>query len=230
MFDHHPFPGFTDPFLLFDSIFGDSRPDHARRHRHPSSWFASELSRMTHDDFNDPFGGFSPFGFPTFGAQLFSQDVPSFSDGGRETWKSERYITTSINGVTQALHQTRDWNGNEHITCTYPDGQEIYTINGVEQPSPRGYIAPANQPETRRLLPATSSRQHRVQVQPIASEQTYYPPPPYPGNVGGHSTTAVAAPRQHYPEERQRSAPGDPYTTGRVSPENRQKHRWWSRQ
>jgi len=70
------------------------------------------------------------------------------SGGGR--YIQESHTTTTLNGVTTAVWKRIDQDGNEHITRTYPDGRELYTVNGVEQFSsppriegrystPRGY-------------------------------------------------------------------------------------------
>ncbi|KAF5373267.1 hypothetical protein D9615_007471 [Tricholomella constricta] len=217
-----PFFTFRDPFSLFEDVFGDPGSHHARRHHHERSWFASELSRLMRDDFDSPFGGFGFMGFPPL-------EPPSFSDSGRGHWKSERFVTTTINGVTQTLHQRHDWNGNEHVTRTYADGRELHTINGMEQPSSRGYIPHPSQAEHRYLPPATASRQSRVSLRPVASQFPSYSPPPYPGHVPG------AYDSSHYPDRRDRRFSEtpiveDPYTTDRSAHDrgdSQHRRRWW---
>ncbi|KAG6865702.1 hypothetical protein C0991_012518 [Blastosporella zonata] len=149
---------FTDPFALFDAIFDHSSPNaHHRRHHYERPWFASELSRMMNDDFDSPHNGFGGFmSFPFFGPSLMPPQPPSFfgvGSGGQ--WQAESYSSSSINGVTQTSHKRRDWEGNEHVTHTYSDGRTVHTINGVEQPSTRGYIR--HQPEAQ-----TQSRHYRT--------------------------------------------------------------------
>ncbi|TFY58204.1 hypothetical protein EVG20_g8243 [Dentipellis fragilis] len=169
--------GFTDPFTLFDQIFGDlnramADPMFDPFNNHP---FFSQSSRR------DPFGGMGMgMGMPGmgmggmgmgFGHPLMIQDMmgmgssPAFggssrtyssvsrssgSPGGR--WNTESRMTRTINGVTESIWKRRDSRGNEHVTYSYPDGHERYTINGVDQ-------AAMDEP---RALPPTS------------------PPPPYP--------------------------------------------------
>lgn len=180
----HPFFGFTDPFSLFEDVFGH----HPRRHRQESSWFASELSRLMHDDFDHAFG-------PVFGPRhSLSLPSPSFSGTmGRGGWMSESFATTTINGVTETVHKRRDWDGNEHVTRTYADGREIRTINGVEQThgyngalhanhEPR-YLPHANH-EPRYLPPPPTSRPFSSS-RPAAHVPISDAPPPYPGHASG---------------------------------------------
>jgi len=131
---------FTDPFVLFDSLFGDAYHEHL----HP---FNDSRRHPRHDRFTgDPF---SPMGFPTGFGSMFSfggfpgdarhaqtrSPQSSFVSTGRNTgWVLDRHMTRSINGVTESVHERRDADGNTHITVKHPDGRTTYTINGVEQP------------------------------------------------------------------------------------------------
>ncbi|KAH7872976.1 uncharacterized protein C8R40DRAFT_1173044 [Lentinula edodes] len=75
--------------------------------------------------------GFPPMisHFPTFPSLVM--DTSSGSGSGR--WAAESTMSQTINGVTQTVQKRRDWDGNVHITRTYPDGRKVVTINGVEQ-------------------------------------------------------------------------------------------------
>ncbi|KAG6890966.1 hypothetical protein C0992_011725 [Termitomyces sp. T32_za158] len=134
---HHSFM-FTDPFALFDSIFDDihpSRSSHYHRHHHERPWFASELSRLMSDDFGFPHHGFGSFmDFPFGRGMLPAPQPPPFGNNNGGQWSAESFVSTTINGVTQSSHRRRDWNGDEHVTRTYPDGRKVHEVNGVEQP------------------------------------------------------------------------------------------------
>lgn len=131
---------FTDPFVLFNRIFGDLHQAFSR------------------DPFGDPFGrrddglfgrGFmspmsmshmtsSPFGFLTGGnVDMYNSSSRSGPTGGPNgsTWVSQSYTSATINGVTHTKAVRRDSQGNEYITYSYSDGTERRLINGVEQPS-----------------------------------------------------------------------------------------------
>lgn len=134
---HPHFHDFTDPFVLFNRIFGDLQQAFSR------------------DPFGDPFGhrddgffgrGFmspmsitgSPFGFLTGGnANVYSSSSRGGFSGGPNgsRWVSESYTTSTVNGVTHTKAVRRDSQGNEHVTYSFPDGTERRLINGVEQPS-----------------------------------------------------------------------------------------------
>ncbi|OAX32809.1 DnaJ-domain-containing protein [Rhizopogon vinicolor AM-OR11-026] len=184
--------GFTDPFVLFNQIFGD---------------FHQAFSRDPFDPFghrdNDFFGGFmsptsmlhmgnSPFGFPT-GSNL---NVYSSSSRGRHAggqsgskWISESHSTSTVNGVTYTKAVRRDSEGNEHVTYSYPDGTKRRLINGIEQPS-YGSIPPPPQHNYNAIAPP-----------PLVPTQGS--PPPYdarsaPPPVSGSRHT----PRDHYSRSR----------------------------
>ncbi|KAF8223792.1 DnaJ-domain-containing protein [Tricholoma matsutake] len=180
---------FTDPFTLFDSIFGNldaphnsSHFYHHHNHAGPSHAGPFERSRRMHSEF-DNHGLFpiSPSGF--FGIMNFPSPEPmSFSDSHRGGWASESFMTTSVNGVTQTIHKRRDWDGTEHITRTYPDGREVRTINGVEQPSSsHGYIAqrPGSSEPHHRAQPGSASQVHITGSRTAGPTPPSYPPPPY---------------------------------------------------
>jgi DnaJ family protein B protein 6 len=72
------------------------------------------------------------------------------------------------------LHLSNTLQGTEHITRTYPDGREVHTVNGVEQPTSRGYIAQHSEsPESHhRVHHGSLSQSHLTGSRPTA-------PPPY---------------------------------------------------
>jgi len=157
---HHPF---TDPFVLFNSMFGDL-------HRHFDDPFPN-FPQPHHGGFEGPrpgrhepferfdmpgpgpgpmlgfsFGPSGGMGFDGIPPGRFRGESRSFGIGGGRNWRSESRVTTSLNGVTQSTWTRVDSDGNEHITHTYPDGREVYRINGIEQPQNRDinerYIPP----------------------------------------------------------------------------------------
>ena len=108
---HPHFRGFTDPFELFNQIFGDLHQAFSR------------------DPFGDPFGhddffsrgfmsptsmirmGSSPFGFPTGGnVNSYSSSSRGSLSGGPSgsKWISESYSTSTVNGVTHTKVARRD--------------------------------------------------------------------------------------------------------------------------
>lgn len=147
-----PFNGFafTDPFVLFESVFGDLRHEFGMphdpnpyEHRYEPDNPFERMNRMHRHVMSqvDMFSGF-------MGPQSFG--MPD----NNSRWASESHMVSSVNGVTQSVHKRRDWDvrcisivpvcacadclskGNVHVTRTLPDGRETYTINGIEQPSP----------------------------------------------------------------------------------------------
>ncbi|KAF8967689.1 hypothetical protein BDZ97DRAFT_1655988 [Flammula alnicola] len=196
-FSHHhtPFSAFqfTDPFTLFNSIFEGTpsqNPSSRPRHHYSRSMdpFAhmhrmqEDIESFMEDIDRDPFG--MGGGFPRFGPMMQMPSLPAL-DANRGRWISESYMTSTVNGVTQTVRKRIDSDGNEHILRTMPDGREIRTINGVEQP-PSGYLPHADQTENRRV---TESSGHRYlppaspRPQPVAStsrmDYGVRPPPPY---------------------------------------------------
>jgi DnaJ family protein B protein 6 len=68
--------------------------------------------------------------------------------------------------------------GTEHITRTYPDGREVHTINGMEQPTSRGYIAQRSEsPESHHRVHHGSSSQPHITGSRSAAPP--YSPPTY---------------------------------------------------
>ncbi|KAG1746715.1 uncharacterized protein EDB91DRAFT_1118463 [Suillus paluster] len=177
---HPQFHGFTDPFVLFNQIFGDL-------HR-----------AFSRDPFGDPFGhrddGFFGRGFmsPTSMPHITSSPFDFLTGGNVNAYGSSSrgglhcYTTSTVNGVTQTKAVRRDSQGNEHVTYSYADGTERRLINGVEQPS---HSIPRN---NRAIAPPPSED----------------PPPPYDaysappaGSRGHHSNSRNYArhPQSQYP-------------------------------
>jgi len=111
---------FTDPFVLFESIFRDMHPGphHHSRHRRPSSWddpfhFDPFQERRAHrfpetDSFMNSMhrNMMAPFGTSLFSAfPSISMSMPR--ESGR--WTSESTMSQTINGVTHTIHKRRDW-------------------------------------------------------------------------------------------------------------------------
>ncbi|KAI0091714.1 hypothetical protein BDY19DRAFT_904326 [Irpex rosettiformis] len=180
---------FTDPFELFNSLFGDT-------HRPGFDWG---------DDFNDPFfGGGHPFMSPPFsagplgmafgprdpwGRPLMGQfgpfaghpmlsafgagnpNVHSYSStsqaiGSGGNWVSQSTVTRSINGRTETITKRRDAQGNEHVTYSSPEG-ERYTINGVEQPTNRPLVGAPAGPSQPLLQPPPPPSQVQHAAPPV---------------------------------------------------------------
>ncbi|KAH9839890.1 uncharacterized protein C8Q71DRAFT_855197 [Rhodofomes roseus] len=207
-FGGRPF-SFTDPFDLFNSLFGDIHNLH-RSFFEDDVPFSSDPfpSSFSRSPFGDPFGFStrSPFG-SIFGAgPMFSGllDSPrgysqvSEAVGRNGHWVSQSTMSRSINGRTEQITKRRDAQGNEHIVYSSPEG-ERYTINGVDQPLPvtngnvnPGLIAAAPQPPPAHTRPQPQA----IMAAPPAPAPAYYAPPPaqpqpatappsyYPNNAG----------------------------------------------
>ena len=177
----------------------------------PEDFFDSRQGGLGGSLFGRGFG----FGFPPR-APRFPSPLASSSFTNSGNWAAESYSTTTINGVTESIHKTRDWNvrprtsnlvpfispmhvvftrfqGNEHVTRTYPDGRTIRTINGVEQPSgPMGRLPQAPQYErpSRPWSPAT------LPPPPPYESTCMLPAPPTPHQIIDFSLPA-SNPRDH---------------------------------
>ncbi|KAI9438890.1 hypothetical protein BJY52DRAFT_1229731 [Lactarius psammicola] len=188
---HHS--GFTDPFRLFESIFGELHhamsdpyfPDPWRRDRRHDS---HSHHRSPGGFFDDPLVG---VGFPFERGNVFDDVVNSgnsrsrvYSQVSRNTmapdgrWVSESRVTRTINGVTESVWKRRDagvrsfhipcvnHHGNEYATYTYPDGRERHTVNGREQITAQQHVQP------QRIQPAPPPP-------PPIQTSVVSPPPPY---------------------------------------------------
>ncbi|KAI0305854.1 DnaJ domain-containing protein [Multifurca ochricompacta] len=141
--NHHT--GFTDPFRLFESIFGELH------HAMSDPFFVDPWRRDRRHDvhqrvrgfFDDPLVG---VGFPYERGNMFDDTLNTgngrtraYSQVSRGTvapdgrWVAESRMTRTINGVTESVWKRRDGAGNEYATYTYPDGRERHTVNGREQ-------------------------------------------------------------------------------------------------
>ncbi|EMD38946.1 hypothetical protein CERSUDRAFT_81740 [Gelatoporia subvermispora B] len=188
---HRPFT-FTDPFVLFNSLFGDL---HGAFEENPffSDPFLSPFdsrSPFGMDPFEramvSPFGSRSPFGslfgpsptmhgLPGSSSSTRSYSAVSRSIGMNGQWVSQSKMTRTVNGRTETIHKRRDAQGNEHITYSSPEG-ERYTINGVEQPQPGHSIsAPPPPPTTFQTRPQSPPM---INAPPPPLQPLFVPPPP----------------------------------------------------
>ncbi|KAG6335063.1 hypothetical protein ID866_4023 [Astraeus odoratus] len=167
-----PFRGFTDPFVLFNSIFGDLHRAFSENPFHDSPFGHPFGTRHT-----DPFGFMSPFslmagpsafGFPGGNMQPISSSSRGMLSGGNGRWTSESWTTQTVNGVTQTKCVRRDSEGNESVLYKLPDGTVRHTVNGIEQPA-------GNEARTIEHVPRQDDR---------VVSQTLPPPPPYEAVVG----------------------------------------------
>ncbi|KAH8111011.1 DnaJ-domain-containing protein [Phellopilus nigrolimitatus] len=224
----HMHAGFTDPFSLFDSIFGGMRhqfDDPFFANAHPSAGSPFRRDPYGHGSlFDSMMGGNPAFGmlsqanaFPSMGAPFqgqtanFQSSSRGFSAGGADgntRWISQSRMTRSINGVTESVWKRTDSNGNEHITYSYPDGRERYLVNGVDQASISGNHSDRNLP----------------------------PPPPY--SAPAPANTAHHAVDYNRNREGMNQLFTDPYNSDRrghkrdhlVDDQDRHKKHWWKGQ
>ncbi|KAI9459039.1 hypothetical protein F5148DRAFT_1219613 [Russula earlei] len=195
--DHFDFPwfhhSFTDPFRLFESIFGDL-------HRAMSDPFLSDpwrrdrrhdMPRQRGRSFFDDFSIGTGFPFdrdfddmvnPGGGrARVYSQvSRGTMTPDGR--WVGESRMMYTVDGVTESVWKRQDAAGNEYATYTYPNGRERRTINGREQ------------------LP-----QQHVPPQRIRRSQS--PPGPPPGPPPPIQTTSLPPPPPYSSISRKRDSP-----------------------
>ncbi|KAF7356886.1 hypothetical protein MVEN_01024400 [Mycena venus] len=230
---------FQDPFEMFDKIFSDyRRPSYRPMHRSASNWqrdpfeaiyrIQDMMADLERDVFAFPSSRSFSLGFnePPFGPRPFGGD---FGDRGQIRWAQQSTMLTTRNGVTHRIDKRRDWDGNEHITRTYPDGREMYTINGVEQPS-RGYLPPPGPPPQDHPPKYASAVGANASVTPpqMNSARGYVsPPPPYHSSrSSGYNNRAPHG----YHRERHSSGPVIPADPGPVIPDMnapRAQRRWW---
>ncbi|KIM68123.1 hypothetical protein SCLCIDRAFT_1209521 [Scleroderma citrinum Foug A] len=220
---HSPLRGFTDPFVLFNSIFGDlhgafSRDpffndpfDHSFSGRGVSPFnggFTSPLSQ---------FFGSSPFDGPRGNTQSFVGSSRGLMSGGNGRWTSETWTTQTINGVTQTKCIRKDSEGNESVIYKLPDGTVRRTLNGIEQtagsepraiehvPRDHGYSAPQGPP------PPYEGTVYPPPGQPHSSQP--YRDPHSSGHHGRHDT-AHGSQYAHSDQHGVRSSHSDRYNHG----------------
>ncbi|KZT34241.1 DnaJ-domain-containing protein [Sistotremastrum suecicum HHB10207 ss-3] len=186
---YRPSFGFTDPFELFNGVFRDmnrfdvdpffspTHPPFSSPFSHHAGMFGPSMFSSPFDRdpfFAGPFGSMGAFDGPHHGGFLEGSSRSFFGDhigGSGAKWVSESHASRTINGVTESVWKRTDSSGNEHITRTYPDGRQVYTINGREQRPPPAAIS--NQAE--RTLPPPPPYQAQPSAQPSAG---FIPPPP----------------------------------------------------
>ncbi|KAF8557757.1 DnaJ-domain-containing protein [Imleria badia] len=172
-FGSRPGPrGFTDPFVLFNSIFGDL---HRAFEADPffddpfghSGFGSNHSSSRFNNAFPNAFPSMLPSPVDFMGGGMGGSRMQSFSNGGNGgRWISQSWSSSTVNGVTHTQSVRRDSQGNEHVTYRFPDGTERRTINGIEQSS--------SQPQRAILPPAPP-------VPPVSepSQIDVLSPPPY---------------------------------------------------
>ncbi|KAG0709182.1 hypothetical protein DFH29DRAFT_218291 [Suillus ampliporus] len=219
---HPHFHGFTDPFVLFNQIFGDLHRAFSRDpfgHRDGGQGFMSPTSmhHMTS----------SPFEFLTGGnVNMYSSSSRGSNAGGPNgsRWVSESYTTSTVNGVTHTKVVRRDSQGNEHVTYSYPDGTERRLINGVEQPSHSNPLP---------------SRHNNRAIAPPADDPPPYDahsaPPPAVGSThssrGHHSKSQDYARQHQYPyptHDYYSKQPQAPYNSQYADPNSSGHHQKYS--
>ncbi|KAJ7695059.1 hypothetical protein B0H17DRAFT_930976 [Mycena rosella] len=171
-----PFANFSDPFSMFEKIFSDyRRPSSHPVHRSSSNWNRDPFEAIyrVQDIMADLERDM--FSFPARSRSLgFDNAPPAFGPNRGVRWLQESTMVASTNGVTRSIHKRRDWDGNEHVTHRYPDGREIYTINGVEQErSSRGYLPPPGPPP-----PSQDPRNMHPPPPQMCNPRGYISPPP----------------------------------------------------
>ncbi|KAJ7257961.1 hypothetical protein B0H12DRAFT_465696 [Mycena haematopus] len=174
---HRPDPFenfFADPFDLFDRMFSDyRRPSY--RQRSSSGWgqHPFEAIYRIQDMMADLERDMSSFPSRSFSSGFESPfRGMAFGEPGQIRWSQQSTMLTTVDGVTNRIDKRRDWDGNEHVTRTYPDGRKVHTINGVEQPS-RGYLPPPGPPpqDPRNMVPPPPPPQ-------MNNNRGYISPPP----------------------------------------------------
>ncbi|KAK7056254.1 hypothetical protein VNI00_002806 [Paramarasmius palmivorus] len=183
-FIHRPFQSFsfTDPFDLFERMFPRQifdepiYPQHHSHHHHRSrDPFRQEdpfaLSRHLHNDLNNFMSSMQRNMLMGFG-DVHTLPARHASVDGQANYARQVHITKTVNGVTQTIQKTRDWDGNERVIKTYPDGRRVVTVNGVEQRE-QSYLPSSsrNPPDPRGIPPPPSTGHYGNDHLP--------PPPPY---------------------------------------------------
>ncbi|KAJ7623487.1 hypothetical protein FB45DRAFT_925794 [Roridomyces roridus] len=187
-FPPNPFEDFLfmSPFEMFDRMFGDyRRPSYHPMHRSSSNRYRDPFEAIyrIQDMMADMERDMLAFPSSNFGRSR-SIGFEGFGGGGGMRWASESSTLTSRNGVTHRIHKRRDFDGNEYVTRTYPDGREIHTINGVEETtSSRGYLPPPGPP------PPLPHEQFPSNMRLPPPQTRYTSPPP---SYHHHSTRSPA--------------------------------------
>lgn len=210
---HHPhFQDFTDPFILFNRMFGDLHQAFSRDpFGNPFSHWDDGFGRGFMSPMSMSLITSSPFGFLTGGnVNVYSSSSRGAPAGGSNgsRWVSESYTTSTVNGVTHTKAVRRDSHGNEHVTYSFPDGTERRLINGAEQPSNSN--------------PLPSHHNNRAIAAPPPSQD----PPPYEAYVPPPAAGSTRSLRSTH--SRSRNYPQAPYASQYAdpnSPGHRQKNK-----
>ncbi|KAF7323162.1 hypothetical protein HMN09_00096600 [Mycena chlorophos] len=185
-----PFAPFFDPFEMFENIFGNyRRPGHFAYPSHFENIFRvhdmmADLEReMFSFHAHPPMFALEPF--PT----LRIPPPPTLGGGPDRgmRWTSRSTTVRTVNGVTHRVDKRRDRDGNEHVHRTYPDGRELYTINGIEQQ--QGSPTYIQQPQAAPPPPPLYSA---WPPPPMPAQRGFIPPPSY------HSSPSVSRSSSHH--------------------------------
>ncbi|KZT10048.1 DnaJ-domain-containing protein [Laetiporus sulphureus 93-53] len=210
---------FTDPFELYNSLFGDVHRGFFDDNFYTDPFPSTSVPRSPFDRMGDPFGR-SMFGGSLFGGlgsrsflggSMFPERMgpgstsrvygsASQAVGMNGQWVSQSTMTRTINGRTEQITKRRDAQGNEHIVYCSPDG-ERYTINGIEQPLPNGAIGSAPPPAQQ-----LNSSPPAFAIPPPPPANSYVPP------ANNHYAAPQRPPQAQVPPQAQA------YTTQTSSP------------
>ncbi|KAL4062482.1 hypothetical protein V8B97DRAFT_1869842 [Scleroderma yunnanense] len=201
------FRGFTDPFVLFNSIFGD-----LHRAFSQDSFFDDPFGHPLSGRRASPFGsgfdsplslflGSTPFDIPRGNMQSISNSSRGMISGGNGRWTSETWTTQTINGVTQSKCVRTDSEGNESVIYKLPDGTVRRAVNGVEQPAGNEPRAIEQAPRAYDYAPP--------QGPPPPYEGAVYPPPGQP-----HASQPYRDPHSSGHHSRRNSVHGSQYGHG----------------
>ncbi|KAI0255930.1 hypothetical protein BJV78DRAFT_1350260 [Lactifluus subvellereus] len=214
-FGWHDHAGFTDPFRLFESIFGELR--HAMSDPFfPDPWRRDRRHDRARDFFDDPLidvdfpfdrhGGFDDMmGTGNGRTRVYSQ-VSRGTVGPDGRWVSESRMTRTVNGVTESVWKRRDGVGNEYATYTYPDGRERHTLNGRDQIGSQPHVPP---PRVRQSSPPPPPLSPSPSPSPPPIQTSALPPPPPFSNMSRkrESPTSVSGRTRDSPTGREHHSP-----------------------
>jgi DnaJ family protein B protein 6 len=108
-----PHSSFTDPFVLFNSLFDDIFHDMQPHHNHRHDIFNPVQSHTVGFPFGFGSGFFGGFGsLPNGASQMMSNSYQTsyMNDGSEPRWISQSSMTRTINGVTETVQERIDSN------------------------------------------------------------------------------------------------------------------------
>ncbi|TFK74934.1 DnaJ-domain-containing protein [Pluteus cervinus] len=196
--NHDPFSfAFTDPFVLFDSIFGDFG-GHVHINSHQRGF------PMAHGGI---FQGISRMQAELDSLMSSVEEIPYSHGRAHPQQRSSKprfvqsYSSTSfVNGRMETIEHKIDTEGNQHTRRVHQDGRETYTINGVEQTQHGSRSSYLSGPR------AVTAPQRSYRVEAMT------PPPPYPTSSRSYVQPVPVIPPHGREHERVHS-PRQPYAT-----------------